>query len=126
MDKEKLKGKPALHPMDTQVDFSSCTTPESMKRAIEDGPDMTKGEMAQALEYSLRMMRTRQTRIEERDWHKLSKQLWQKLDKDFDQSEDDKEDSHRAAGAKEELDEMNAQSAIMGEMVGETIQTSWM
>ena len=97
---------------------------EDMKCAIDKAPKLTKGDWVLALQHALDMMRKSQTRIDERDWHNLSKQLWQNVDEDFDQSEE--EDSHSAAGAKEELDEMNTQSAIMGEMAGETIQTNWM
>ena len=41
--KEKVKGKPVLLPMDTQVQFNECTNPEDMKRAIDEVPEMKRG-----------------------------------------------------------------------------------
>ena len=106
--------------MDTQVDFSWCTNPDDTKRAMDEVPELTKGDWVLALQHALDMMQESHTRDEERAWHKLSKQLWQEVDKDFDQSEE--EDS----AAEEKLKDMNAQSAIIGEMAGGSIHTSWM
>ena len=64
--------------MDPQVEFNVCTNPEDMKRAIDKAPKLTKGDWVLALQHALDMMRKSQTRIEERDWHKLNKQLWQR------------------------------------------------